>query len=78
MMGRPMHDRSFFSQFTTRQHEVLVCVLAGDSTAEIADFLGLSKSSVKRYVAQLMKVAGASGRAEVRTQWAEAARGKAA
>jgi DNA-binding NarL/FixJ family response regulator len=73
-----MHDRSFFSQFTTRQHEVLVCVLAGDSNAEIADFLGLSESSVKRYVAQLLKVAGASGRDQVRAFWAEAALGKAA
>jgi DNA-binding NarL/FixJ family response regulator len=73
-----MHDRSFFSQFTTRQHEVLVCVLAGDSNAEIASFLGLSESSVKRYVAQLMKVAGAGGRDEVRAQWAAVALGKAA
>jgi len=40
----------------------LVCMLAGDSNAEIARFLELSESSVKRYVRQLKVAAGAHGR----------------
>ncbi|HEX3918958.1 MAG TPA: helix-turn-helix transcriptional regulator [Caulobacteraceae bacterium] len=64
------NQRQFFSQFSTRQHEVLVCVLAGDSNPQIAEYLELSISSVKRYVTQLLKAAGASRRDEVRQRWA--------
>ena len=63
------NDRAFFAQFTTRQHEVLVCVLAGDSNPQIAEYLNLSVSSVKRYVAQLLRAAGARRRDEMRARW---------
>jgi DNA-binding NarL/FixJ family response regulator len=65
------HNRDFFSQFSTRQHEVLVCVLAGDTNSQIAAFLELSESSVKRYVRQLKTVAGVRGREEVRVHWGD-------
>jgi DNA-binding NarL/FixJ family response regulator len=65
------HNRDFFSQFSTRQHEVLVCVLAGDTNSEIAAFLELSESSVKRYVRQLKTAAGVLGREEVRARWGD-------
>jgi len=71
-------NREFFSQFSTRQHEVLVCMLAGDTNSEIAAFLELSESSVKRYVRQLKGVAGVRRRQEVRTRWADVAFSQAA
>jgi DNA-binding NarL/FixJ family response regulator len=61
----------FFSQFSTRQHEVLLCVLAGDTNLEIAAYLELPESSVRRYVRQLKKIAGVQAREEVRSHWAE-------
>jgi DNA-binding NarL/FixJ family response regulator len=67
--GVTVDEKTFFSQFTTRQHEVLVCVLAGDSNAEIAEWLALSVSSVKRYAAQLRKMAGADDRSSLRARW---------
>ena len=59
------------SQLSTRQLEVLLCVLAGDTTAQIADYLDMSPSSVRRYVGQLRKGCGARCRAELTTHWAE-------
>jgi DNA-binding NarL/FixJ family response regulator len=66
-------NRAFFSQFTTRQHEVLVCVLAGDTNTEIAERLEVSVSTVKRSVHQLLQAAGASRRSEIRRRWGKAA-----
>ena len=64
-----LDSQAFFSQFTTRQHEVLVCVLAGDTNRQIAARLELSESSVKRYVTQLIRMAGAHRRKQVQTRW---------
>ncbi|HEY3797986.1 MAG TPA: helix-turn-helix transcriptional regulator [Caulobacteraceae bacterium] len=62
---------TFLSQFNTRQHEVLMCLLAGDSNREIADYLHLSVSSVERYVSQLIRAAGARDRNDVRVRWTD-------
>lgn len=64
-----LDSQAFFAQFTTRQHEVLVCLLAGDSNSEIADRLKLSVSSVQRYVSQLIKLAGGDRRDQVQARW---------
>jgi DNA-binding NarL/FixJ family response regulator len=78
-MGALMLDNLvFFSQFSTRQHEVLLCVLAGDTNSEIAAFLELPESSVRRYVRQLKKIAGVQAREEVRARWADTAFSRAA
>ena len=53
------------SRVTTRQLEVLACLLANDSDRQIADYLELSLSSVRRYVRQLMELSKASRRGEI-------------
>jgi DNA-binding CsgD family transcriptional regulator len=50
---------------------VLLCVLAGDTTVEIARYLQLSPSSVKRCIGVLLRGCGASRRAELKQHWAD-------
>jgi DNA-binding CsgD family transcriptional regulator len=64
-------DLKLSSQLSTRQLEVLLCLIAGDTTAEIAGYLQLSPSSVKRYISLLFKGCGAHHRAELVQHWAD-------
>jgi DNA-binding NarL/FixJ family response regulator len=59
------------SHLSTRQLEVLLCVIAGDTTAEIARYVQLSPSSVKRYIAVLFRGCGARCRPELKLYWAD-------
>ena len=59
------------SQLSTRRLEVLLCVIAGDTTAEIAGYLQLSPSSVKRHINLLSQGCGAHRRAELVQHWAD-------
>jgi DNA-binding NarL/FixJ family response regulator len=61
----------FSSPLTTRQLEVLLCVEAGDTNPEIARYLEISESSVKRCVSQLLKVSGARRRQDICTRLAD-------
>ena len=63
--------RTLCPHLTTRQVEVLLCVLAGDDNAQIASYLELSPSSVNRYVRLLHRACGANCRAELRSHWAD-------
>ena len=70
----PAMGESLPSRVTTRQLEVLACLLADDSDRQIADHLGLSVSSVRRYVRQLMELSNASRRGEILSRASSSAR----
>ena len=61
----PASGENLPSRVTTRQLEVLACLLPDDTDVQIADYLGLSVSSVRRYVRQLMELSNASRRGEI-------------
>lgn len=52
-------------QFSIRQHEVALCILEGDTNAQIAAYLGLSRSSVERHVAAVLKAVGARRKSDL-------------
>ena len=45
---------AFFQKLTTEEHQVAACVLAGDSYAEAARYVGLSPSKARRIVLQIL------------------------
>ncbi|MGZ3376060.1 MAG: response regulator transcription factor [Phenylobacterium sp.] len=52
----------FYNKLTTRQLEVALCVIAGDSNKQIAHQLGISTSTVADHVGRLLIVAGVRSR----------------
>ncbi|MGA0599868.1 helix-turn-helix domain-containing protein [Caulobacter sp. KR2-114] len=50
---------------STRQHEVALCILAGDSNAEIAAYLNLHRTTVERHVAAVLRILGARCRSDL-------------
>ena len=57
--------QTLLPRLSIRQHEVALCILAGDTNAQIAAYLGLSRSSVERYVATVLKAVGARSKTEL-------------
>jgi len=49
---------------SSREHEVLQCIVAGDSNKMIARALGLSPHTVKRHVANILGKIGVRSRAQ--------------
>jgi len=66
----------FTSSLSIRHLEVLLCVDAGDTNGEIARYLEISESSVKRCVGQLLKVSGARRRRDISERLADVCRGQ--
>lgn len=56
----------YYMQLTLREKDVCKCIIEGMSNTEIADFLYLSKHTVKSYVGQII----AKARVKNRTQLA--------
>lgn len=52
-------------RLTTRQLEVALCASIGDSNAQIADFLKISKSAVKHHLSHIFATFGLSSRREL-------------
>jgi DNA-binding CsgD family transcriptional regulator/GAF domain-containing protein len=52
------------SEFTARQHEVLVLLAAGATNAEIADQLTVAETTVKSHVKHILRKLGAANRSE--------------
>ncbi|MBS0410192.1 MAG: helix-turn-helix transcriptional regulator [Proteobacteria bacterium] len=57
--------QTLLPRLSIRQHEVALCILAGDTNAEIGAYLELSRSSVERHVAAVLKAVGARSKMEL-------------
>jgi DNA-binding CsgD family transcriptional regulator len=44
-----------FARLTTLEHEVAACVLAGDTDAEVARYLGVSRSKARRCLLRMVE-----------------------
>lgn len=64
--------QTLLPKLSIRQHEVALCILEGDTNAQIAAYLDLSRSSVERHVAAVLKAVGARRKSDLME--AEAAR----
>jgi DNA-binding CsgD family transcriptional regulator len=64
----PVHEPSA-SQLSPRLRETLECLLDGLSEKQIADRLGISRTTVHEYVTGLYRRFGVNGRAELMARW---------
>jgi DNA-binding CsgD family transcriptional regulator/pimeloyl-ACP methyl ester carboxylesterase len=67
--GRADRPPALIRALTPREEEVLRCIAAGDSNAEIAHGLGISVHTVERHAANLYRKIGARGRADAIAWW---------
>lgn len=65
-MSRWRKDKEKLNELTDREYQVLVLVKRGKTSTEIAEALGITRSTVDNFIGKLLKKQGVSSRTELK------------